>query len=83
MRRIGKFYITIEAVDSGSIAEILGDLGFVPHRVECLFHKDKFEYIGTSHKFKAVVEGHEIPEYLIDVSHNEKEDALIATPIAI
>lgn len=49
--KIGKFYVSRDAVMSPRFHAVLAEMEFVPLRVECLFLGDKFEYIGLSKFF--------------------------------
>lgn len=71
-KRIGKFYVTMDYASKmeTSLRTVLSKLEFVPLRVECLYHKQQFEYIGTSPLFSWVGEGVESPTY--DIIYNDE-----------
>ena len=71
--KIGKFYASTELVSSGKIFPVLVLMKFVPLRVECIWHKDMFEYIGISYLFSPVKLGTETPEYIIRITTEEHE----------
>jgi len=50
-------------VESGEIAPTLAKMEFVPLRVECISHMDKFEFVGISKLFEYTKLGEMIPEY--------------------
>ena len=80
-RKMGKFYVSYEAVDSGRIAPALTKMQFVPFRVELLAYADKFEYIGTSPLFKEHDPGTVISEYNIIINDLGPEITVSATPV--
>ena len=40
-------------------------------RVECIWHKEKFEYVGLSPKFKRLKGGEKRPQYSIEITEDE------------
>lgn len=71
--RIGKFYISAPLIDdyNDGLVATLAIMGFIPTRVEAVWHRRKFEYIGISHMFREVPEGDEMPEYVVEVHTDE------------
>ena len=73
--RIGKFYISIDSIvnQKEGLAKTLSIMDFIPVRVEFIYHKKEFEYIGFSVLFEELEEGSEAPEYIIvtETKHNE------------
>jgi hypothetical protein len=50
-KNIGKFYVTPDAVEHDNFPNALAKIKFVPLRVEFIYHKLVFEYIGYSEMF--------------------------------
>jgi len=77
-RHVGKFYITSDIISSESgieyVQKILALMQFVPTRVEFIYHKDVFEYIGLSPLFEDWPLSCEIPEYRIQAQSSENHD---------
>lgn len=71
-RRIGRFEVSGRCVNDTleELQQILAYMKFVPLRVEFLFHKDVFDYIGISPLFENVEEGDVIPKYQLRISQN-------------
>lgn len=67
-RRIGKFFVDFSIVERREIFPVLIKMEFVPMRVEALFFKRQFEYIGSSPFFDKLKEGVEVPLYDIIVN---------------
>lgn len=63
--RIGKFriqrFVLVEQLDI--VREFMQEVGFVPTRVELLFHSDSFEMIGFSEQFDDIKDGEKAPMY--------------------
>ncbi|MCW7552117.1 hypothetical protein NX722_05550 [Endozoicomonas gorgoniicola] len=81
-RNLGAFEIPIEFVEKEpeQLARIFGLMTFVPVRVECLWHKSVFEYIGLSPKFKEVPEGATARKYQLtctDAYNGEVSDVTV------
>jgi len=78
--RRGKFYVTLSVIETteDEFRGILALLGFIPTRVEALYHEGAFEYIGISPLFDEVETGCLIPTYLI-IIHKDDEDTLSVT----
>ena len=68
MKRIGKFFIAAEAIESVFIHEVFKRLEFVPYRVEFLYHRKSFECIGVSPMFELNDDFMEAPEYTLRIS---------------
>ena len=70
---IGAFEILSKLVEENPefVAAILKELQFVPVRVECIWYKSKFEYVGLSPKFKRLNEGEKHPQYKIKITEGE------------
>ena len=64
-RRIGRFYVTEELIDSGDASKLFVRLDFVPLRAEALPYKGVYSYVGISPMFRVVAEGNKIPRYSI------------------
>jgi hypothetical protein len=80
-RKMGKFYVSYEAVDSGRIAPALAKMQFVPFRVEALHYADRFEYVGTSPLFQEMDPATVIPEYDIIINDLGPDITVSATPV--
>jgi len=74
-RHTGKFYVNREIVDGGRLAEILAIMEFIPYRVEHLYDRDAFEYIGCSPLFDETPKACYAREYVINIMVDE-DDAL-------
>lgn len=71
-RKIGKFFVSQNLVKNYlMLADILGQMGFVPLRVEYYYANATFEYVGISKMFDEVKEGEQVPEYLVKISNNK------------
>lgn len=83
-RQIGKFYIAgIESKERPEeIAKIFSLLKFVPTRVEYLWHRKEFEYIGISLKFKELEIGKKIPQYFIIVTKKNGKITKVTVEVA-
>ena len=62
-RRLGKFYITFDAIedDYNYICKVMGEVIVI--RAETLLHMDSIEYIAISKHFDIVEPGFKMPEY--------------------
>ncbi len=79
-RRIGKFYVSKELVNSEEMIIILRELKFIPYRGECLFYRGEFEYIGYSPLFESLKIGAETPTYRI-IIHTKDEELKVEAEI--
>jgi hypothetical protein len=71
--RLGRFFISDSFVeDYETCSEVLSQMKFVPIRVEHLWGRGAFEYVGHSLLFEEIEFGSEIPEYAI--IFREQED---------
>ena len=70
-RRLGKFYITFDAIeiDHEYVRQAMGEVIIV--RAEALWHSGMIEYIAVSKHFDIVEEGFIFPEYKV-IIHSEK-----------
>jgi hypothetical protein len=62
-KRLGKFYITFDAIeiDHEYVYRVMGEVIVI--RAEVLLHMDSIEYIAISKHFDIVEEGFIMPEY--------------------
>ena len=79
-RKLGKFYMPYNFIESESAPELFAELRFVPLRAEAQEYRKLYEYIGTSPLFSEVEEGAEIPEYRIFMTRTETGLSVDATP---
>lgn len=82
-RRIGKFYVSRDAVWSGDFLPVLKALDFIPMRAEYLDYKNVFEYIGYSPLFEVKKIGDEVSEYEIIVHKTEDGSLSVEAKIII
>ena len=66
--QIGKMYVSEHLVLSECFADALAKIRFVPVRVEMLYERMAFEYIGHSPAFRELAKGEIIPEYELNIS---------------
>lgn len=78
--RMGKFYIadSLARNQSDSVAQVLGEMKFVPTRVEYLWFKSSFLMEGISPKFREVKKGMEIPFYEIIINDLQEGEILVS-----
>ena len=74
-KRRGKFYVSTSLLHSDDFWIVLAEMKFIPARVEQLYDRDAFEYVGLSHLFREVPQGEITPEYEIIIC---KEGAVIS-----
>lgn len=69
MKRIGRFYVASAVVEETPemFAEMLSLLKLIPVRVEHLWHRNAFEYVAISERFREVPNAEMIPEYNIKI----------------
>lgn len=72
-KRLGKFYVSRDAISEPDTPKILALMEFVPWRVELLAYRKDFEMIGTSKIFPEHNFGYTVPEYQI-VIHQEYDE---------
>ena len=73
-KRMGRFYVSKEMVESRDIFDVLSLMQFVPYRVEMRPYTDTFVYLGTSPLFDEQTERFELtPLYVVNfgVSDND------------
>ncbi len=68
--KIGKFYISFEMINNGKIASVLAKMEFIPTRVENIYHRQVFEYIGISSLFRDKGKGEMVPEYTVTINNS-------------
>ena len=77
MYTVGRFELCWSRIkyDPYTIAKLLGQLKFIPLKVESLFpyHSDTINYMGISDKFREMKEGEPIPKYVLTLHTDEKE----------
>jgi hypothetical protein len=71
--RVGKFYITKEALEGEYAYKVFSLLEFVPYRVEFLGYNGLVEYIGTSPMFFNAIEGEAPAEYNIIIIRDDTD----------
>lgn len=81
MKRIGKFYVRFDDLESGRIGPVLAKMLFVPYRVESILYANRVEFIGTSPLFREVTENLITPEYEIVVNDLAEEITVTVTLI--
>lgn len=64
-RRIGKFTVRLDAIDSGLFPEMIRALGITIVRAETMYHMLAIEYIGISPHFEVIEQGIITPEYML------------------
>ena len=75
-KRLGKFYIHRDVLETEELFSILKELQFIPYHVEFLYHQEEFEYIGHSPLFKVIKIGEIIPIYKIIIHKLTKDGSL-------
>lgn len=69
-KRLGKFDISDNIIDTPEFIEVLKHLEFVPYQVKHFVNSRSFKYLGTSIAFNLIEVGSRIPTYNITI-HNK------------
>lgn len=75
MKRLGKFYMSREAIDGEGMPEVFSRLKFVPYHVTFLADMNNFSLIGTSPAFDELEVGIRAPTYTIVVQKGKNKDS--------
>ena len=73
-RRVGKFFVDIDALERGYFPEMIKALGITIIRAESMYHMAGIEYIGICPSFEVVPDGVMPNEYIILVRRDENGD---------
>ena len=85
MERLGQFYISKQLVEEGDtgIAKALALLAFVPVRVEYLWGREAYLYLGHSPHFRELGVNEQTPEYEITVHGEFNEEQKRSVPVRV
>jgi len=69
-RQLGRFTIPMTLVRNspGAVMDALHMIGFLPTKVEALYHSGEFEYIGMSNRFSVVPCNEQIKDYRVAIT---------------